>query len=176
MRSNARPEQGLYSTGPLGLAKAGLDCLLRKDDHFQTLIAKFKAPVARFDAAHILAEHGVDCVIDISDGLAGDAKQIAEASNISVALDLSACPLDPELLSFCNKYNKDPREIALMGGEDYELLFSCSPNTFNNIKKDLPEAFQVGRCHEYQGVHLINMPLDISSFQHGKNNRKPNDF
>jgi thiamine-monophosphate kinase len=172
MRSNARPDQGLYCTGPLGLARAGLDCLLGKDDHFQSLIAKFKTPSARLDAAHILAENQVDCVIDISDGLAGDAKHIAEASNISVALDLSACPFDPELLSFCNKYNKNPQELALVGGEDYELLFSCSPTIFNDIKKDLPEAFQVGRCHVYQGVHLLNMPQNVSSFQHGKYNEK----
>ena len=176
MRSNARPEQGLYCTGALGLARAGLGCLREKDDNFQTLIAKFKAPSARFDAAQILAENQVNCVIDISDGLVGDAKQIAEASNISVALDLSACPIDPQLVSFCNKYGKNPRDMALLGGEDYELLFSCSPSTFNNIKKDLPEAFQVGRCCAYQGVHLTNIPLTISSFQHGKNSRKPNDF
>ena len=175
LRSHAKPEQGLYCTGPLGLAKAGLHCLLEKDDHFPTLVAKFKTPAARLDAAHILAENQVACVIDISDGLAGDAKHIAEASNISVALDLSASPLDPELLLFCNQYNLDPREMALVGGEDYELLFSCSADTFHNIKIDLPQAFQVGRCHAFQGVHLTNMPLNISSFQHGKNNRNRHD-
>jgi thiamin-phosphate kinase len=172
IRSNARPGQGLYCTGLLGLAKAGLDCLLIKDENFHELIAKFKTPSARFDAAQILAKNRVNCVIDISDGLAGDAKHIAEASNISIALDLTACSFDPVLVSFCKKYGKSPEDMALKGGEDYELLFSCSSDTFNNIKKDLPEAFQVGHCHAFQGMHLMNMPLNVSSFQHGKKQSK----
>lgn len=168
MRSNARPKQGLYCTGPLGLAAAGLHCLLQNDDNFQTLVASFKSPVARFDAARILAKNGVDCVIDISDGLIGDAEQIAKASNISVTFDLSTCPFDPTLVSFCKKYGKSPQDMILAGGEDYELLFSCAPEIFQNIKKEHPEAFQVGYCHDYRGAHLMNPPMNISSFQHGK--------
>jgi thiamine-phosphate pyrophosphorylase len=168
MRSNARPKQGLYCTGPLGLAGAGLYCLLENDDDFQTLVAKFKSPTARFDAARILADNRVDCVIDISDGLVGDAGQIAKASNISVSFDLSGCPFDPALVSFCKKYGKTPHDMILAGGEDYELLFTCAPEIFHNIKRDLPEAFQVGRCHDYRGAHLMNSPVNISSFQHGK--------
>lgn len=167
-RSTALPKYGLYCTGPLGLARAGFDCLLKKDANFQELIAKFKMPTARFDAAQILAENRVNCVIDISDGLAGDAKHIAEASNISIEFDLKFRDLDPMLISFCKKYNKIPEEIVLAGGEDYELLFACASDSFEKIKKDLPDAFQVGRCHVFQGMHLINMPLKISSYQHGK--------
>jgi thiamine-monophosphate kinase len=175
MRSNARPEQGLYCTGPLGLAKAGLHCLLQKDDGFQTLIGQFKSPVARFDAARILADNRVNCVIDISDGLAGDAQQIAVASKISISLDVSNYAFDPALVSFCKKYGKTPQDMVLAGGEDYELLFTCSAETFKIVKKDLPEAFQVGRCHDYQGAYLTNLPMNISSFQHGKRDRRPND-
>ena len=138
-----------------------------EDKNFHELIAKFKTPVARFDAAEVLAANRVDCVIDISDGLAGDAQHIAEASNISIALDLTHYQFDPVLVSFCNKYGKSTEDMVLAGGEDYELLFSCSSDTFNHIKKDLPAAFQVGRCQAFQGKHLLNIPLDISSFQHG---------
>jgi len=70
-RSAARPGDGLYVTGPLGLARAGLDALIRKDDSARALINRFKMPQARFDAARVLAEHQVACVMDISDGLAG---------------------------------------------------------------------------------------------------------
>jgi len=166
-RSAALPGDNLYSTGPLGLSRAGLAALIRKDDTFEELIAKFKFPSARFDAARVLAENGVTCVIDVSDGLAGDAKQIAEASGISISIDLTSKPFHPALVSFCEKYRLIPEEMVLAGGEDYELLFACTPDRFENIKKDLPSAFIVGRCIEFQGTRLVNVPGNISSFQHG---------
>jgi thiamine-monophosphate kinase len=167
-RSAARPGYGLYVTGPLGLARAGLDALIRKDDSAQALIARFKMPQARFDAATVLAEHQVPCVMDISDGLAGDAGHIAAASRISVEFDLSACLRDPDLVSYCTENNISPEEMMLAGGEDYELLFSCPPEVFVRIQKDLPEASQVGRCLAFTGKHLLNLPPGIASFQHGR--------
>lgn len=168
IRSAALPGYGLYCTGPLGLARAGLHSLIKKDTTFQELIAKFKFPSARFDAAKVLAENRVMCVIDISDGLAGDAKHIAEASGISIELDLKSFAFEPALVSFCKKHHLLTEEMVLAGGEDYELLFACAPDHFKKIKKGLPEAFQVGRCLAFQGKCLVNLPSNISSFQHGQ--------
>ena len=167
-RSAALPGQGLYCTGPLGLARAGLDCLVKKNSAFQGLISKFKSPTARFDAAEILAEHQVMCVIDISDGLAGDAGHIAESSGLTIEFGLNPATFDPELISFCEKYKQIPEDLVLAGGEDYELLFACPPDTFAKINKKLPEAFQVGRCLPFNGEHLVNLTSNASSFQHGQ--------
>jgi len=167
-RSNALPGFGLYCTGPLGLARAGLDCLVRKDTSFKALIAGFKAPAARFDAALVLAANNVSCVIDISDGLAGDAKHIAEASGIAIEFDLTSCPFDPDLIAFCQKYLLNVEEVVLAGGEDYELLFACLPETFKKVRNDLPEAYPVGRCLPFTGDYLVNLPAGIESFQHGQ--------
>jgi len=167
-RSAALPGYGLYCTGPLGLAGAGLYSLVRKDGRFKELIDKFKFPRARFDAAGILAENRVPCVIDVSDGLAGDAKHIAMASQISIELNLNPDNIHPALVSFCEKYHLKPEEMILSGGEDYELLFACPGDMFKKVKKDLPEAYFMGRCIEFQGVHMVNLPENISSFQHGK--------
>jgi len=167
-RSAALPGFGLYCTGPLGLARAGLDSLIKKDTTFKELIAKFISPSARFDAARILAENRIPCVIDVSDGLAGDAKRIAEASGISIELDLASSTFHPALISFCKKYRLTVEDIVLAGGEDYELLFACPPERFTKIQKDLSEAYPVGRCLEFQGDHLVNLPAKVSSYQHGK--------
>jgi thiamin-phosphate kinase len=167
-RSAAVPGFGLYCTGPLGLARTGLLSLMRDDHGLKEPISKFIAPSARFDAAQVLAKHRVPCVIDISDGLAGDAKQIAKASQISIALDLEPSMFHPALVSFCEKYRLDPEEMVLTGGEDYELLFACPEDVFEKVKKDLPGAYAVGRCLEFQGTHMVNLPENISSFQHGK--------
>jgi thiamine-monophosphate kinase len=167
-RSTALPGHGLYCTGPLGLARAGLFSLIRKDNTFKELIKKFKSPSARFDAAYILAENQVGCVIDVSDGLAGDSTRIAEASEVSIEFDLRSSVFHPALVSFCEKYHLNPEEIILAGGEDYELLFACPDDVFQNVKQKLPEAYCIGRCLEFQGTHMINLPENISSFQHGK--------
>ena len=167
-RSNALPGYGLYCTGPLGLARAGLECLVRKDPNFKDLIAGFKAPAARFDAAQVLAANKVNCVIDISDGLAGDAKHIAEASGIAIEFDLTSCPLDPNLIAFCQKYLLEIEEVVLAGGEDYELLFACRPETFEKVQNDLPDAYPVGRCLTFKDKYLVNLTAGIESFQHGQ--------
>lgn len=167
-RSSAVPGFGLYCTGPLGLARTGLLALIRKDPGFKVPISKFISPAARFDAARVLAKNRVPCVIDVSDGLAGDAAQIATASKISISFDLRPSMFHPALMSFCKTYHLEPEEIVLTGGEDYELLFACAEDVFENVKKDLPDAYAVGRCLEFQGRPLINLPEKVSSFQHGK--------
>ncbi len=167
-RSAAQPGYGLYCTGPLGLARAGLESLKQKDTSVLLLVDRFKNPSARFDAADVLAAHRVNCVIDISDGLAGDANHIAAASGLTVEFDLHKETFHPALLEFCRQYDRVPEEMILTGGEDYELLVACPPETFNRIQKDLPEAHLVGRCLEFNGRHLENLPQGIRSYQHGK--------
>lgn len=166
-RSAARPGEGLYVTGPLGLARAGLHLLEKKDAAFPELTARFKKPVARFDAARVLEAHGVRCVMDISDGLAGDASHIARASNVTIVWEFEEFVAPPELAAYCAKYEIDPREVMLSGGEDYELLFTCAPERFTRIQSTLPSVFQVGRCLPFNSGYFANMPDSVAGFQHG---------
>ena len=57
--------------------------------------------------------------------------------------------------------------MVLAGGEDYELLFACSAEKFEKLKKTLPEAVRVGKCIPFKGRYLANLPSYVSSFQHG---------
>lgn len=167
LRSNALAGDGLYVTGPLGLARAGLECLQRNDAGFPTLIEKFTAPRARFDAARILAENGVRCIMDISDGLAGDAGHIAAASGVSIEFDPTGWRIHPDLEACCRKYDLSSQRMMLSGGDDYELLFTCRPERFERIRSFLPEAFPVGRCMEFSGRPILNLDDGIRSFIHG---------
>jgi thiamine-monophosphate kinase len=166
-RSAARPGDGLYTTGPLGLARCGLMALQHRDERFPDPVQRFQQPRARFDAAAILATHGVRCVMDISDGLAGDATHVAEASKITIALDPSAAARHPVLLAFCQAYQLSPDEMVLAGGEDYELLFACPEAQFAAMAPLLPGAYRVGRCEAFNGKPLRNVPATLFSFQHG---------
>ncbi|RJP82753.1 MAG: thiamine-phosphate kinase [Desulfobacteraceae bacterium] len=168
LRSLAKPGDGLFCTGPLGLARAGLEALQQNHPHDQNLISFFKSPVARFDASEILANHKVLCVIDISDGLKGDSMHIAQASGVTIELAIDQKDIDPQLISFCSERGIPAQEFAIASGEDYELLFSCPPETFRNIKKEIPKAYPVGKCLPFTGKHMIAPPSALSSFQHGK--------
>ncbi len=168
MRSAAKTGDALYCTGPLGSAGAGLKALQKKDNAFAGLIARFKSPSARFDAAKVLARHKVRCVIDLSDGLAGDAAHIASASGITIVFDDLNKGATPELAAFCRKYDYRPEKMIFSGGEDYELLFACSPAVFAQIKPALPASFKAGRCVEYDQKLLKNLPDGVASWQHGK--------
>lgn len=166
-RGAARPGDGLYATGPLGLARCGLLALQKGDDRFPGLVKRFRRPRARFDAAAVLAEHGVNCAMDISDGLAGDAGHIARAAEVSIRLAPQAMAQHPDLRRFCDAYRLDPEATVLAGGEDYELLFACRPEVFASIRSQLPEACQVGRIDPWTGEYLPGIPEHIRSFQHG---------
>ncbi len=167
-RGAARAGDGLYCTGPLGLARAGLDSLARNDLFDDFLIKKFKCPRAQFSAAEVLARHQVACVMDISDGLAGDAGHLAKASGVTVEFDLSDADYHPALLDYCRRHHLQPNDWVLAGGEDYELLFACSPETYARIKKEAPYVFPVGRCIPFTGSYLANLPSGVESYQHGK--------
>lgn len=166
-RSNALPGDGLYVTGPLGMARAGMECLERNDAGFPALVEKFTSPRARFDAALILAGNGVRCIMDISDGLAGDAGHIAAASGISIEFDPAGFRIDPELDAYCREYDLSPHWMMLSGGDDYELLFACRPKRFERIRSFLPEAFPVGRCLPFAGRAILNLDDGVRSFIHG---------
>ncbi len=166
-RRSARVGDLLCATGPLGLARAGLHCLAAGDGRFAGLIEAFKRPQARFDAAAVLAGSGVRCVMDISDGPAGDTCHIAEASGVSVELDMDRSCLAPALVGFCDHYGFDPVDFALAGGEDYELLFACPEKTFAALAPRLPGAVRVGRCLAQGETPLVGRASRLASYQHG---------
>lgn len=62
--------------------------------------------------------------MDLSDGLADGVRQVAEASGVGIVLDSAALPLDEGVREWHAREGGDPIETALVGGDDYELLFT----------------------------------------------------
>jgi thiamine-monophosphate kinase len=137
-RGGARPGDALVLTGELGGAAAGLLLLERSSasdiDHpgggsnSDALLARQLEPRPRLEEGRALAGAGATAMIDLSDGLGGDAGHIAEASGAALRIEASALPIAPGVTEVAEVAGRDPLELAVSGGEDYELLAAISPD------------------------------------------------
>ena len=135
LRSGARPGDRLAVTGPLGAAAAGLALLQSADpaaadllDRFPGLAAAHRRPVPALAMGLALARAGASAMIDVSDGLAGDALHLAEASGTGLEVHDSAVPLAPGVAEAAALLGRDPMDLALGGGEDF-VLAAALPRT-----------------------------------------------
>jgi len=135
-RSAAVPGEQIAVTGYLGAAAAGLEMLTRglQFDSRATACLKrgFLRPYPRIAEGRLLVEHGVKTAIDISDGLISDLNHVCEASQVGARIEVDRVPIE---LAVGTSFGDKALELALSGGEDYELLFIGSPNVINKVKK-----------------------------------------
>jgi len=123
-RSTARLGEQIAVTGYLGLSAAGLEMLKGKvsfDAETSNILRQgHLQPVPKVKEGQILAGLGVKSAIDISDGLVADLSHICEASRVSAKVKIEQVPVHPVVKANFPNY----QELALYGGEDYELLFT----------------------------------------------------
>lgn len=133
LRSGARVGDSIYVTGDLGASSAGLLWLRGKrglpvNPSSRAVVRKHLLPVPRLKEARLLTEslrvHGL---IDISDGLASDLSHICTESGVGARIHESLIPVSPATARVAQAFGKDPLDLALDGGEDYELLFTVAP-------------------------------------------------
>jgi len=126
MRSQAKVGDRVYISGPLGGSAAGLDLLNRSDSSSlaSDLIDRHFRPEPRVDLGQKLLEAGVRCAMDVSDGLIGDLGKMAKASKVGFEIHLEKVPVEPGMEVLFPNVAVD---MALNGGEDYELVFTSPP-------------------------------------------------
>jgi len=133
-RAGGRPGDELYVTGTLGAAAAGLAMLTAGIDR-STLapeqaecVARHERPDARVRCGVIVGRSAAArACVDLSDGLADAARQIARASGTGVVIDAAALPVHAGARGWAERTALDPVTLAVRGGEDYELLFAVAP-------------------------------------------------
>ncbi|MBO8171649.1 MAG: thiamine-phosphate kinase [Bacillaceae bacterium] len=127
-RSDARPGDRVFVTGSLGGASAGLDFLLKngKDQVVQKmsrLVEAHQRPVPQVKAGRLLNQAGfVHALNDISDGLASEAWEIAESSDVRIVLDPGNIPVFPGVEAYAREQNMDYMDWIWYGGEEFQLI------------------------------------------------------
>lgn len=128
-RCGASHGDDIYVTGWLGDAALGLMLLEqgRQDPHTARVRARHLRPEPRLAEGRLLGERGIPrAMIDVSDGLLADLGHLLEASGLGAEIELAALPLSTDFQVWAGEVAPDPLQLALGGGEDYELLF-CAP-------------------------------------------------
>jgi thiamine-monophosphate kinase len=126
-RAGAQPGDGVWVTGTLGGARAALEAWRRGGQPAPPARVAFAHPEPRIAAGQWLAARGARAMIDVSDGLGGDAGQVAQASAVAVVLDLDHVPVAPDAAVEARRLGMPPEQFAAEGGEDYELLVALPP-------------------------------------------------
>ena len=166
-RSNAMASDQLYVTGVLGLSNIGLLNINKNDKKFSKAKLKYYLPEPRVEFS-LSVRNFVSSMIDISDGLIQDCKHLARLSNLEFVINLKNLPISNiDLLSYKERLN-----AALIGGDDYELLFTSPPEFSEKIK-------HIAKSHGLQLTNIgfvkngkngqvtsKNIPLNMDAYKH----------
>jgi thiamine-monophosphate kinase len=122
LRSGAKPGHLVFVTGSFGGAAAGCRALQRRTTgSASSAVRAWRRPPLRIDFASEASRLGlVSAMIDVSDGLVQDLGYVAQQSQVAIRIDESAVPIHRAAKSAAA-----PLDLALAGGEDYELAFTA---------------------------------------------------
>jgi len=170
MRSSASAGDQIFVTGSLGAAAAGLRLIERgahlaektlgdedsqKLDHI--LLHQLR-PEPRVGWGIVLGEERLaTAMIDLSDGLSSDLNRLCAAGRVGALIDSALLPVDNYVTELCGRRALDPLQLALHGGEDFELLFTVKPEDVSCLPRrvDGVEIKRIGEIiNSSEGVKI----------------------
>ena len=170
-RSSATPGEQIAVTGYLGLSAACLMMLKERTslDAETTKILRqghFR-PVPRVREGQVLVDQGIKTAIDISDGLIADLGHICEASEVSAEVRIEQVPIHPLVKANFQNY----QQLALGGGEDYELLFTANKADIERVRQTIHYPITIIGNITQEGlpdrVTLLDAKGNITGYEKG---------
>jgi len=147
-RSQARPGDRIYVTGPLGGSILGRHLEFTPPIHLARQLAQ---------SAHLSA------MLDISDGLSRDLRHICQQSHVGAIIDADRVPIHPDAVTLSQSNGRSPLEHALHDGEDHELLFTTATAL-------PPAGIHIGQITAEPGIFLKQgdqvAPLEPLGWEH----------
>jgi thiamine-monophosphate kinase len=175
LRSGGQPGDAVFVSGTPGDAAAGLAIeqgrLTADAEAAAYLRDRFLYPAPRLALGECLRRYANAC-IDVSDGLLGDASKLARASGCGVEITYRDVPVSEALTRAVGE--ERARELALTGGDDYELCFSVRPVHVARLVAELPPDrwgyTRIGTLRETPGADVLRdgtvMSLSHSGYDH----------
>jgi thiamine-monophosphate kinase len=165
LRSGARPGDTVWVSGKLGGAARAL-ALLRKGGKIsprQTALQPLFYPRPRLEIGRQLRERGLaSAMMDLSDGLSIDLARLCKASGVGARIDEASVP----------RHASTPLDMALHGGEDFELLFTVPRAKLSGVPRQLcgVPLSQIGEITKGKDLRLVKgkseRSLPIRGFEH----------
>ena len=168
-RKGAKVGDLIYVTETLGDSKAGLQLLQKRAQRpsgqlpksvVRFLIQRHLHPTPRVSLSRELSKHQIaTAAIDLSDGLSGDLRHICQASKVGAVIDLSNIPISHQCATYAQHNHEFLMNLALHGGEDFELLFTIPQNKQKHLNRLATQLTQkvthIGTIqHHNQGIQL----------------------
>jgi thiamine-monophosphate kinase len=172
-RAGARPGDAIWVTGVLGAARAAIEAWRRGVSPVEDARRAFAHPEPRISAGLWLAAHGARAMLDLSDGLAGDAEHLAAASGVRIDLALEMVPVSTAAIAEARRLDLPVQQFAAEGGEDFELLVVLPPDFGPAEVRDFEGACglaltRIGTVARGRGVHaeLAGRRLELRGYDH----------
>lgn len=144
-RNGAKVGDQIFVTGNLGDSALGLTILKSKDNrstvngiegHVKALVERHCNPTPRVTEGALIAGNRIaSSMIDISDGLISDLEHICIESSVGARIWIQNLPLSQTYQECCREFTDNPVDLALSGGEDYELLFTVEKGKVGTLDK-----------------------------------------
>jgi thiamine-monophosphate kinase len=173
LRSGAQVGDVLLVTGTLGDAAAGLSILTKtlsglSSTDKEYLTGRFLRPQPRLQTAKNMVRLGrINSLMDSSDGLWKSARTIGQASGVGMEIEADLLPVSPALRRWAVAKKKDFRDVALVGGEDYELVLTASPSVARRFEQ---------KCWARVVGRVVRARQGVTVFQNGKRRRIPPEY
>lgn len=152
VRRGAREDDLVLVTGWPGESRGGLELILRPELQVpeaarRRVLERHLTPTPRLREGQLLGQSGrVHAMVDVSDGILADLRHICEASGLGAELNVADLPFSPECVTVASAAGASPEKWVLSGGEDFELLFTVSPQDAVEIKERLQRETGTA-CH-----------------------------